>query len=243
MTHRRRTLHPLACARALHAAHRHRLALGTLAALIANASPVQAAGGHHAVDDAAMLDPGQCQIETWFDHETGNARTLLHAGPACRIGGVELGLSVDRVRLDGAGTTTVGGAQLKWAREIGNGWSTGVALAVAGQDRLPHDLGSTVVVPVTWKASETSLIHLNAGRDFRQHQPDTSHAGAALEWAPLSAWSFVAERFRESGANFWRTGARWSLTPSTNVDLSRARGLNDSAPAWWTLGLTRVLDR
>ena len=86
MTHRRRTLHPLACARALHAAHRHRLALGTLVALIANASPVRAAGGHHAVDDAAMLDPGQCQIETWFDHENGtHARCCMPARPAASV--------------------------------------------------------------------------------------------------------------------------------------------------------------
>lgn len=234
---------PMARAAALHIDRRYRLALGSLAALLATALPVRAAGGHHAVDDAALLDPGQCQIETWLDHETGGARMLLHAGPACRVGAVELGLNLDRVRLDGSGTTTVAGAQLKWARAIGDGWSTGVVVALAGQDRSPRYLGSGLVVPVTWQATEALLTHVNVGRDFRHGEPDTNRAGVALEWAALNTWSFVAERFREGGANFWRAGARWSLTPSTNVDLSRAQGLNGSAPAWWTLGLTWVFDR
>lgn len=90
--------------------------------------------------------------------------------------------------------------QLKWARAIGNNWSAGVVLVRAGQDRSPNYLGSTLVVPVTWQASESVLVHLNAGRDLRHGQPDTSHAGVALEWAPQAAWAFVAERFREGGA-------------------------------------------
>lgn len=222
------------------------LQLASLAALtssLAAVSPAKAAGGHHAVDDATLLEPGQCQVETWFDHELGGARQLLHVGPACRIGAVEFGLNFDRARLDGSRSETIGGAQIKWAREIGNGWSAGVVFGAAGQDRSPHYLGSTLVVPVTWQVSETLFAYFNAGRDFRHGQADTSRAGLAVEWTPLSAWSFIAERFREGGANFWRAGARWQATPSINVDLGHARGLNSSTPAWWTLGLTWVFDR
>lgn len=241
MKRRRNASHLFLLARELHGGRRHRLAFGA-AALIANASPVQAAGGHHAVDDAALLDPGQCQIETWFDRENGGALSVLHAGPACRVGAVELGLNLDRMQTDGRGTATVVGAQLKWTRSVSDGWNAGVVLALAGQDLSPRYLGSTLVVPVTWQVSESLLTHFNAGRDFRHGQPDISRVGLAVEWAPLAAWSLVAERFREGGENFWRAGARWSVTPTTNVDLSRVNGLAGSVPARWALGVTWVFD-
>lgn len=214
-----------------------------MAAGLAVGTSARAAGGHHAVDDAAQLEPGQCQFETWGDRERGGARTLLHVGPSCRVGPVEVGLNVDRLRLGGTGTTTVTGAQVKWARGIQDGWSAGVVFSLAAQDQAPRYLGSTVVVPVTWQATETLLIHANIGRELRHDQQDTARAGLALEWSPLAPLSFVAERFREGGANFWRAGARWSLVPSLNLDLSHARGQQSGAPAWWTLGLTWVFDR
>ena len=40
--------------------------LVSIASLVAMAA--RAAGGHHSVDDATILDPGQCQLETWFEH-------------------------------------------------------------------------------------------------------------------------------------------------------------------------------
>lgn len=221
----------------------HGIALCALTAALILPGPARATGGHHAVDDAAMLDAGQCQIETWVDRETGGARTLLHAGPACRVGAVELGLNLDRVQLDGARTTSVAGAQIKWARTLSGGWSAGLVFGVAGQDGAPRYLGSTVVVPVTWQVTESLLAHVNVGRDFRRGQADTNRAGLALEWAPLSAWSFVAERFREGSVNFWRAGSRWAFTPTLNIDLSRARSLDSSAAAWWTLGLAWVFER
>jgi hypothetical protein len=222
---------------------RQLLVFGVLAAGLSTGAPTRAAGGHHAVDDAALLEPGQCQLETWWDRESGGARTLLHAGPACRVGPVEVGLNFDRVRLGGAGTTSTAGAQVKWARSVRDGWSAGVVFGIGAQDRSPGYLGSTLLVPVTWQTTETLLTHLNVGRDFRNGHPGSNRAGLALEWSPLTAWSFVAERFRESGTNFWRAGARWSFHPSMSLDFSRARGLGGSAPAWWTLGLTWVFDR
>lgn len=214
-------------------------------ALLALAMPatVRAAGGHHAVDDAAILDPGQCQIETWVDRERGGGRSLLHIGPACRIGAIELGLNLDRTRLSGAGTATAMGPQVKWAGAVADGWTVGVVASASWAQRGSGYLGSAVVVPVTWQASDTVLLHLNAGRDFRAHAADETRAGAAIEWAPLPAWSFVAERFRESRRNYWRAGARWAFAPTWSIDVSRASTLDGSAPAWWTLGLTWAFDR
>ncbi|NRF66901.1 hypothetical protein HLB44_07895 [Aquincola sp. S2] len=59
----------------------------------------------------------------------------------------------------------------------------------------------------------------------------------------MTAWSFVGEGFREGRTDYWRAGARWALTPALNVDFSRARGMDDDAPAWWSLGLGWVFER
>jgi hypothetical protein len=225
------------------AAGASRPAIVCVAGLLAGVSFVHAAGGHHAVDDAALLDPGQCQLEVWADRERGRARTLMHLGPACRVGAVELGLNLDRVHAAGSDAVAVAGPQVKWAASLGAGLSAGVVVAANWQDPSPRYLGSTVVLPVSWQASESVLLHLNVGRDLRAHASDDTRAGAAIEWTPHSSWLFVAERFREGRTSFWRAGARWVLDPALNLDLSYARGVDGSAPSWWTFGLTWLFDR
>lgn len=214
-----------------------------LAALLVSASRAGAAGGHHAVDDVSILEAGQCQIETWVDREDGNARRLLQAGTACRVGAVELGLNLDGTRVQGADTTTAAGPQIKWAQTVAKGFSVGVVGSTAWQRRSARRLSSTLVVPVTWQSSDSTWLHLNIGRDFRPHDVDTSRAGGAFEWTALANWAFVAERFRESRTNFRRAGARWTASASLSVDLSRASAMHDSAVAWWTLGLSWSFDR
>ena len=243
MNCRRRTFQRHAAVSRRARIYRHKALLYMIAAVAGAAQPAEAAGGHHAVDDATLLEPGQCQLETWLDRESGDARSLLHTGLACRIGAVELGLNLDHVRPSGAGATTGLSMQAKWARALDDRWSAGVVLVLAAQDRAPSYLGSTFVVPVTWQASETLLAHLNLSQDFLPGQRDRRHADFALEWSPLDTASFVAERYSEGGADFWRVGGRWAMTSSTNLDLSRARGLHGNTGVRWTLGLTWVFDR
>lgn len=214
-----------------------RLGLGLFATLSSMALPAWAAGGSHSVDDAVLLEPGQCQIETWFERATGGARSLAHVGPACRVGEVELGLNVDREHRAGTSSSTTFGPQVKWALALNDDWSAGIVWSATGRNRSPRYLGGTVVLPVTWRASEAVLAHLNVGRDIRHGDRDTHRGGLALEWAPLEACSFVTERFRESGGNYWRASARWALTSTASIDLGRAAALGGSAPSWWTVGV------
>ena len=76
------------------------------AALSAALPPAWPAGGHFDVDDAAMVEPGRCQVETWWLRAPAAVTTLLHLGPACRVGPLELGLNLDRVAATGETTRT-----------------------------------------------------------------------------------------------------------------------------------------
>jgi hypothetical protein len=207
-------------------------------------SAVHAAGGHHAVDDAALIELGQCEFEGWAERERDAARTLLHTGLGCRTGPVELGIGADRLRVRGSREFTSFSPQLKWATQVSAQWSAGVVLWGAWQSGDDAGYrGSTLLVPVSWRAADGLFLHLNAGRDFRRYEPDASRTGAALEWTPVAAWSLVAERYREGGGNFWRLGGRWSPTPAVAVDLSRAAGMDSGAPPWWTLGVKLAFGR
>lgn len=211
--------------------------LGAAAALLGMAlQEAHAAGGHHAVDDAAILEPGQCQVEAWADRERGGGRTLVHLGPACRLGPLELGLNLDRTRLAGSDATVAAGPQIKWAVPLSESLSVGMVLLAAWQDPRPRFAGSTAVLPLTWQPTESLAVHVNLGRDFRRHGPDMPRHGAALEWTATPHWSFVAERFRESEAGFLRLGARYTVNDALSVDLSQARGVAGGTPAWWTVG-------
>ena len=71
----------------------------TLAAAFA-----QAAGGHHAVDDAEIVEPGRCELEGWHERSSGSGR-LLHTEVACRVEPVELAGIAEPQRESGESTT------------------------------------------------------------------------------------------------------------------------------------------
>jgi hypothetical protein len=212
------------------------------ALLLAAAAPAHAAGGHFRVDDAVLLEPGQCQLETWVEREQGGARRLAHAGPGCRVGPVEAGISGDRTRNTGADGVTTVSPQLKWAHPLDDRWSVGLVLAGIWQTAGAGYQGGTLLVPVTWHAGDQLHVHLNLGRDLRPHAAGSTRAGAALEWATTQQLTLVAERLRERQADAWRLGARWSPHANWSIDLSRAAPLHSATPAWWTLGLNLTFD-
>ncbi len=195
-----------------------------------------AAGGHHAVDDAAIKDAGDCELESWFSRATGNAR-LLHTGASCRVGPVELGLAGEYGRAGGA-SQTGWGVEAKWAHEIAEGFSIGAAVQSAWQARArPRYQGASVIALATWTPREDIALHLNIGRDFVHGGDDEKRGGIAVEWMPVKPWSFVAERYREQATHYVRAGARYAINATWTVDASRAQRLTGPAPSTWTVGL------
>ena len=112
--------------------HRTRCGLGALTIALIAASGARGAGGHHAVDDTALLEPGQCQIESWIDRETTSGPRLLHAGLGCRAAGLELGLNLDRTRDSGSSAHAAVTPQLKWALPLSDAISVGAVLSATG---------------------------------------------------------------------------------------------------------------
>lgn len=201
----------------------------------------QAAGGHHAVDDAAMLEPGQCQAELWLEQADG--RRLAHLGPACRLAGVELGFNLDDGRLGGAPGLRSGGPQLKWATELLPTLSLGAVWSATWQNAAPHRAGQALLVPLTWAPRADVAIHVNLGRDLRHQAADLTRRGVALEWSPQPQWQGLAEWFDDGLRAHRRLGLRHLVSQQLSLDLSRAAPVGRAGDAWWTFGLNWTFDR
>jgi|KBSMisStaDraftv2_1062788.scaffolds.fasta_scaffold29936_4 hypothetical protein len=200
-----------------------------------------AAGGHFAVDDAAILDVGTCQIETWWER-VDHGGSLLHLGPACRLGPLELAVNADRIQpRDGAPQTPVG-PQVKWAMPIGDRVSVGLSAQVAWQGSAPRYAGATLYAPLTLRLADSLWLNVNVGQDWLRDRPSRGRSGASLEWKATPAWTLIGERFRQFGDDFARLGVRWQQSRSFGVDLGRAAALGAGSVRTWTLGANWTFD-
>lgn len=198
----------------------------------------RAAGGHHAVDDASILDAGQCQVELWA--EQASRHVLQHVGPACRVADVELGLNLERSAMGTGAATGSAGAQIKWAADVQPGLAVGMVWAAGWQSTSARFTGQTLLLPVSWSPREDLDLHVNVGRDLRPHAADVGRLGAALEWKPTANGQALVEWWRDSSGPQARVGWRYVISRGLSVDLSRAESLRQSRAGWWTAGLNGV---
>lgn len=218
-----------------------RLCQPTFAALLLGAGHAFAAGGHHAVDDAAILERGACELESWATRARDGER-LLHAGLNCGAGFVEFGLAGDYARLAGS-SQTGWSAQAKTAHAFNDRFSIGASLTAGWQAHVrPRYAGSTLAGLATWNVLDGWAVHANVGRDFVHQGDDEPRGGVSIEWTPVAAWSFVAERYREWDTHFARAGVRWSPAPRWQLDASGAKRLSGPLPSLWTVGVTYSWD-
>lgn len=212
-----------------------------LALALLGAGPVLAAGGHHGVDDAAILAPGECEQESWASRASGGGR-LLHAGLNCRAGPVELAAAVEHAR-DGGPSQAQWNLEVKWARELAEGFSVGLDLQPVWQAHVrPRRQAMRLLGLATWAPREDLAFHLNLGRDFLRGGTGLPHHGVAAEWSPAERWWLTVERFVEQQAHYARAGVRWSGGKAWTVDFSRARRLAGPGASNWTLGLAFAFD-
>jgi hypothetical protein len=204
--------------------------IAACAALTASIAPAWAAGGHHAVDDAAILDPGRCEVETWFTRSAG--QNALHAGPGCRVGLVEISAAFDR-SFDARAVTI----QAKAAWPLAESLNAGVFVAPFRRSGATRESGVAAAALATWTYGPWT-VHANVGREFVSGR-SRAKSGAAVEWAPAAAWSWVAERYVDQGGHFLRAGARWQPAAEWTLDITHARKLYGQGASGWTIGATR----
>ena len=219
---------------------RHLRATAVALFLEAGVRGAMAAGGHFAVDSATILDPGQCQIETWAAAYRGGAGTW-HVGPSCRVGAWELHLNFDGAVQPGAASSQAFAPQAKWVTQLGPRLSAGISLVWTTTDGRYTSFQPVALVTV--QATPQVQVHLNAGRDLPPGGGGRTIAGAAAEWAASQRWSFVAERFNDTDGRALRVGTRWQHDPHFSVDLSRTRAIGDARGQWWTVGVNYIFDR
>jgi hypothetical protein len=194
-----------------------------------------AAGGHHAVDDAAIAEPGSCKVESWLTGANSGER-LLHLGSGCRVGPVELNGSTEYARADGSSQTGYT-LQGKWATELLPGFSAGLSAWTSWQAHLrPRWQGNTVSTLFSWKPQDDFALHLNLGRDFVNGGPDRDRSGVSVEWAARPGWSIVGERYLADQTHYLRAGLRRTVSEGWAIDFSRAQRLSGPGASNWTLG-------
>lgn len=197
--------------------------LPAAASLAVFTAAAHAAGGHFDVDDATVLDPGHCQYEAWLVRAPSASGTAAHLGPGCRVGPVEVGVNIDRVRLAGNNRTLLG-PQLKWVVDplvdklsVGVAWSASCDLTNHGP------VAQTAYVPVTWWVAEKFWLHANLGTDRDFAGTRWRRQGLSGEWAASDRFTVIGERVKIVGDWTSRLGGRVNLSSTLSVDLSAAR--------------------
>lgn len=202
------------------------------------------AGGHFDVDDAATLDPGQCQYELWNTRSTGTTKNFLHLGPACRVGPVEAGLNYDRFS-DAQGRFNLLGPQIKWMF-LGSSesfLSAAVSVSASGDTSRSGKWSREIVFPVSVMIKKDLLIHANAGYDWAVFSGTrTGRLGAQVEWAMNDSFSLIAERNRAFDSLTNRVGVRYNLTPLISIDASAAHS-NGPLKNTFVIGINHEFSR
>lgn len=215
------------------AAPRDGVAAAPFALLLAAAlaAPAAMAGRPLATDDAAIVEPGACQLESWLERQPSERRFWLN--PACNpFGRIELSFGGARVRTDAAGataSTTVTAWQLKpLLREVDDD-TPGFALALRDErDRRVHagTLGNTSLTGIASVplAGQALLAHLNLGV-LRQRGDEARWRtpwAAALDGALGATTRVAIEAFGPgSGGTRWQLNLRHEWLPGRlQVDAS-----------------------
>ena len=205
--------------------------------------PAMAAGGHHAVDDAAMPSRSNCKIEGWVSSEDSGER-LAHAGSGCRVGPVELNAAATYAREHEGGSRPATALQGKWATDVARGFSADCCWPAAGR-RTPSRLdGRHGIHLVHLDAARRPGVPYERGPRLREPRRQTWTI-RAWPWngPPRRDGRSLAERFVQLQTQYLRGGLRWAVNEAWTIDLSRAHSLSGRFGSIWTIGTSWQCDR
>jgi len=164
------------------------------------AGHARGAGGAFVVDDAAVDDPFACKVESSASFASNTAFVAM-TNPACVLPlfrPTEIGFNFVRTRSQDGDWGT--GLVVKTKMNLLPVETGKVGLAVSGGpafNLLTGDFaGAFLNVPVTYTASDSFKLNVNAGwiydRDSDRH---SASYGAGVEWIPAKPFTLIAEVF------------------------------------------------
>ena len=198
-------------------------------------------------DDARMVDPGACQVETW--RRTLKGSREFWAFPACNPGGrLELTLGGNDIP-DGNGGRgsdfVFQGKSIVRPLET-NGWAWGLAAGVVGHnDRAPGQgtmANRYFYVPVSVSFFDDHIVtHINVGgQDNRDTGRRVATWGLGGEFNFTPRFALIAETYGDDQTRqFYQTGVRfWVIPQHWQIDATVGSQAGSwSSSRWFSLGV------
>ncbi len=217
------------------------------AALLLAASNLAHSARPMVTDDARLVDPKSCQVESWAKFNRGS--TEFWALPGCNVGeNLELTYGGARTRegSEAHTTDTIMQAKTLFRKLNTNDYGVGI---VIGHAQHPRDetrdtlIGDAYVyVPVSVSMLDDKFVlHTNVGAIHNRDDHVTKATWGIGSETELSKSTYlIAEVFGESGSRgFHQVGVRYWVIPNrVQIDTTYGnRFANDSDERWLTVGL------
>lgn len=225
-----------------------RFLLTLITALLASSIPfVSQAARPMITDDARIVDPKSCQVESWAKFNKDS--TEFWALPGCNVGvNLEITYGGARTRESGEAHTTDTLLQAKtlFKKLTTNGYGIGLAVGHAqrprneGSDNLIGDAYFYVPFSVSMM-DDKFILHTNLGAVHRRDDHVTRTTwGIGSETEISKRTYFIAEMYGETGSRpFYQLGFRhWIVPNHVQVDTTYGNRFSyDSDEHWFSIGL------
>ncbi|WP_395398978.1 hypothetical protein ACHMW6_19150 [Pseudoduganella sp. UC29_106] len=212
--------------------------------LLALACTQAHAGRPMTTDDASILDPNSCQLETWTLRS--RASNEFWAMPACRVGEFELAAGAGRAGTSDA-RKTYGVLQAKTVFKPldVNDWGIGLAFGTQFDTRKGLSGDRYAYVPISWSLNDDRLqLHTNLGwlREKATQRDFATWALGAEAQVAENGWLSLESFGRNDGRPSYQVGARmWLVQDRIQLDGSLSDRVHHSHPERaLTLGLKFV---
>lgn len=198
-------------------------------------------------DDARVVDPKACQLESWTQHNRGNDE--FWALPACNFSGnLELAIGTGHTRSPDTRSTTdmvVQGKTLFRQLEE-NDWGWGLVVGGTRHDdgglgRIANDYYAYVPATFSFR-DDRMLVHANLGW-LRDGELRTQRGtwGIGSEWQLTPSTWLIGETFSQQGGRpFYQLGVRrWLIQDRVQIDATYGSrfGYDGSQQRWFSIGL------
>jgi hypothetical protein len=190
-----------------------------LALLLAVAVPLVEAGEPTVTDNAVVVTPKTCQLETWA--QSMHDGHEYWAQPACNFtGNLEFSVGAARVHPDTGESASVSQFQAKTVLlQRGEGaWSLGGSMAAARDTASPHGRSAFQTyfakALASWYPRDDLEVDLNLGGANVYGSGTFALAGAAIQYEIIETLQLLAETYRdEPGRAKYQVGVRYIVVP------------------------------